>query len=957
MLHLVNIDKVAKTLDVVDPKVYANDKFILTGLHSDIIYPTPNDQKFKLTQFDIQTEYINPFLVFLFQRHHKKIYEGLLGVPVLITKKSVETSAEGISGIQLMKQIYSDNSIEIHPTIRKLLQRSEWESIIASKIIVIPPAFRAPYERNLSTLDVLYMKLGAKRGRSQSEIQHLVQELFTTILTTIKGKSGYLRSLLLSRRVDFSGRFVITVDPTLDLDHVYLPYRALGILFAPSIIHLLWKRPKQIDQLFQSNLIPNNPQSIERLLQHFYNRELPEEIENVLCKIIDIAITDKVIVAKRDPVLHQGSVFAFYPLGSKASVANSHTMSISPLVTEPFNADFDGDTMAVYVPQTVEAIEEAKKLLPSAKRFSAGSGKVYFEIKQDYVIALYLLTKNTSKSQPDETLVYPYSGNWYDLYKKYVTVASNPITVKQSDKVFKSTYGRYIINAIANLPSYINEPFTKKVANQWMSLVAKVAIGIEFMEVINRLNFVATDINNRQPITVDLQSLTLPATVVNIETLSQISNPDEFNKELEKTMKRVKEYLSRYQTPIFDMIESGARGSWDDIQQLLVARGFVTDVYGNVVLKPIPHSFTHGLTPEDIYTSASGWRKGMIDRSINTAESGYLTRQLVYALMPIRIKEHDCHTTQGLKILVTEENKQTIVNRYLLNTSELITDPNPFVGKEIVIRSPMYCKTKDHGICSICYGKLSNQTEVGIIAAQTLGERSTQLIMKTFHTGGHAHTRSMNVSKTIPKELILENTTLKALVDIVLIIKDTDQIDFRDSSIIIHPQPVYIRTNTKETVWNLENDLLITKDSNPSTFQPNLVAWSFSAGEDIGTVILGSSGVQSAITIVKHQLGSMKEDYLPEEYLFTLYETYSKITTIPLIHFEILVSALARTQENINILWRYHTHSKPVILSLKQAIATSSKLNLFFENPSRALDLLVNSKDTSDSPLEQMLGV
>ncbi|MEM3829395.1 MAG: hypothetical protein QXP36_09325, partial [Conexivisphaerales archaeon] len=653
MFHLINIDNLCKTLTEVQPRVFAGKKLLPDGLHSPTIFETDVDKKFKLTYFPLDTQYINPFLIYLFQKHHKTIYSGLLGLPVTFINDKAVVSNTGKSGIELLQQIYSDKYITIHPTIRALLERSSFDDLVAKNVIVIPPAFRVLYGENISDLDSLYIELGAKKSRPQPEIQKVMQRLFDLLLVSIKGKSGLLRSFLLSRRVDFSGRFVIVVDPTLDTDHVYLPYRSLGLLFAPSIINVILKHKYNIPTLTK---LPETEKGIYQLLQHFYNRELPPVLEDSLCKIIDFVIADRIILAKRDPALHQGSWFAFRPLGKKSNIANSHTMSISPLITDPYNADFDGDTMAVFVPQTSEAIKEAESLLPSVKRFSPGNNTPFIRIKQDYILALYFLTKETNTNNPKKTYVYPLNKDWYDFYKENIDNIMDPITIKQRNKVFKSTVGRLIVNAIFNLTDYYNEPFNTKVANAWFNEVAKVASQFEFNDVIKKLNFLATDINQRFPTVLDLNVLVIPKNVVDISTLYDINDVEAFNKELGKIMSKVKDYMRVKYPSVFDMIESGARGSWDDIQQLIVARGFVQDIYGNVKLTPIKHSYVSGLDAQDVYQSASGWRKGMIDRTLNVAQSGYLTRQLTYALMPISITKHDCKTTEGLTIEVTEQN-------------------------------------------------------------------------------------------------------------------------------------------------------------------------------------------------------------------------------------------------------------------------------------------------------------
>jgi len=954
VLHLIDIDKLCQTLESVEPRVFVNDKFSATGLHSPTIFSTSEDRKFKLTYFDLRTEYINPFIVYLFQKHHKKIYEGLLGTPVLIDDKNVELSSEGISGIPLLKKIYEDKNIPIFDRIRKLLDRSEWNTLVTHNVLVLPPAFRQPYETTPSDLDALYMKLGAKRGRPFHEIQPEIQNLFESVLISLKGKGGFLRSFLLSRKVDFSARFVITVDPTLDLDHVYLPYRALAMLFAPTIIHTILQHPAEVG-LQKRMKIFETSESIYKVLTQFYSKELPAEIETLLCQIIDKVIVDKVIVAKRDPVLHQGSIFAFYPLGSKGKLEDSHTMSISPLITDPFNADFDGDTMAVFVPQTIEGIADAKKLLPSTKRVSPGSGTPYPTIKQDYIVALYRLTKNQG-NQPIETLVYPMNTDWYAFYKQHVNQMDEAVTIKHANKVFKSTYGRYIINSITNLPIFFNEPFNKKIASKWLEEFSNALSTEEYNEVFHKLNYLALDINGRKPITLDLTSLNIPPTILHPKELQSTTDLTKFATILDKTMVRVKAYIKEERPDIYDMIESGARGSWDDIRQLVVARGFVSDIQKYIAPTPIASNYLDGLNPNDIYASASGWRGGIADRTLNVAQSGYLTRQLVYTLMNTKLTTHDCKTTHGLKIKVTEENKNSILHRYLMPSLTVITNPDLYIGQEITIRSPIYCEAKDQGICSVCYGNLSTMSQIGIIAAQTLGERSTQLIMKTFHTGGLVKQLSLSLSKNIPKAISIDGVDLVATADCYLIIEDTDKIKYLENSMVVLKQVLIIKAQKDEMRWEIPYSIKLNKELTPALLQPHKIIYALQAGEKIGTFLLEAQGVQSSIATIISYLRS-SHDIAPDQYLELLYQQYSSLANLPLVHLELLVSELARVREDTSILWRYKQNEPSTILSLKQAIATSPTLNMFFENIGRALENLVNSDEQASSDLETLIGV
>jgi len=324
--------------------------------------------------------------------------------------------------------------------------------------------------------------------------------------------------------------------------------------------------------------------------------------------------------------------------------------------------------------------------------------------------------------------------------------------------------------------------------------------------------------------------------------------------------------------------------------------------------------------------------------------------------MNTKLTTHDCKTTHGLKIKVTEENKNSILHRYLMPSLTVITNPDLYIGQEITIRSPIYCEAKDQGICSVCYGNLSTMSQIGIIAAQTLGERSTQLIMKTFHTGGLVKQLSLSLSKNIPKAISIDGVDLVATADCYLIIEDTDKIKYLENSMVVLKQVLIIKAQKDEMRWEIPYSIKLNKELTPALLQPHKIIYALQAGEKIGTFLLEAQGVQSSIATIISYLRSA-HDTAPDQYLELLYQQYSSLANLPLVHLELLVSELARVREDTSILWRYKQNEPSTILSLKQAIATSPTLNMFFENIGRALENLVNSDEQASSDLETLIGV
>jgi len=515
------------------------------------------------------------------------------------------------------------------------------------------------------------------------QLQKDVNELYNRILEKMAKKEGLIRGNILGKRIDFSGRAVIIPDPTITLDQCVLPYIMILELFKLPIA-------KRIIELGKFKLLNKAIDYVNRCI----DLKSP-----TLYKVCEEIIEGEVCILNRQPSLHRLGM-----LGFNIKMTLDQVIKIHPLVCPPFNADFDGDQMAVYIPVTEEAKQEIKDKMFITKNLSSPSNETLTTTpSQDVILGLYFLTLNEAfkdgreifnKCLPDD---YPYIDEIVDKDKLFWILNnikdtySEEVTVAVLDKI-KRTGFKYstLYGCTMSLEDCKYDGFQK--------FRDSLYEGGSIRRQLNRVNAKAVTDNLK------------------------------------------KKFKYSY------IIESGTRGSWDQIKQLILTRGFIANFDGEILPLPIKSNLIEGLTEEEFFYSTYGCRKGLLDVALNTGTSGYLSRKLIFTCANLQIHTElvDCGTTDLLEVEIDGELKaRMLVNRYQMvnNKLELITKDNytDIIGKTIFIRSPILCKSPQ--LCKTCYGDLHktlNSRFVGIIAAQTLGERGTQLVLRTFHTSGAA---------------------------------------------------------------------------------------------------------------------------------------------------------------------------------------------------------------------------
>ena len=711
-------------------------------------------------------------------------------------KKELEDTQQGQKRVKLLKRL------DVIEAFRLSGNRPEW--MILDCIPVIPPDLRPMVMLDggrfaTSDLNDLYRRVINRNNRltKMKELhapdiiirneKRMLQEAVDALIDNgrhgravtgpsnrplkslsdmLKGKQGRFRQNLLGKRVDYSGRSVIVVGPDLKMDQCGLPKEMAIELFKPFVMKELSKRG-----------IANNIKSARKMVEQAKDPAVWDVLEEV--------IKDHPVLLNRAPTLHRLGIQAFMPV-----LVEGRAIKLHPLVCTAFNADFDGDQMAVHLPLSEEAQNEARTLMLAAKNLLKPSdGRPVTVPTQDMVLGSYYLTID----KPGEITI-------HSAIKVRVTKdvgGDHPET-----RIINATVGRIIFNE--HIPQdlgfvdrtdpdkkfdlEIGFKVRKKELGQIIDKCLKVHGTPMTAQVLDKIKAMGYKYSTKAAITVAVCDATIPPEKKDIlaeadEKVQEIN--DYFNNGFISNSERKSAVLGVWNqatadvttaltkglddyNPIYMMADSGARGSTNQIRQLAGMRGLIANTSGETIEIPIRANYREGLNILEYFISSRGARKGLADTALRTADSGYLTRRLVDVSQEVIVRTDDCGTTDGIDIYEIREGKELIesleerlTGRYLaedflddngnvlVSKDKLMTEADAKLivatgAKTVKIRSVLTCHA-EHGVCAKCYGsslangkKITIGEAVGIIAAQSIGEPGTQLTMRTFHTGGIA---------------------------------------------------------------------------------------------------------------------------------------------------------------------------------------------------------------------------
>lgn len=630
----------------------------------------------------------------------------------------------------------------------------------------------------------------------------------------LKGKQGRFRQNLLGKRVDYSARSVIVVGPELKLHECGLPKDMAAELYQPFIIRRLMERG-----------IVKTVKTAKRIIS---------KKESIIWDILENLLKSHPVLLNRAPTLHRLGIQAFQP-----KLIEGKAIQLHPLVCTAFNADFDGDQMAVHLPLGTQAILEAQLLLLSSQNIlnPANGGPVTVP-SQDMILGLYYMTKERISTDnhkvkgeglvfySPEELIIAYNEKVVDINAK-IKIRIQDIDEQEQEikRIIETTAGRVLFNQVVpKKAGYINEVLNKK---SLRTIIGKVLDSTDipttarFLDEIKTmgfkfafqggLSFSLGDII----IPEEKQSLIKKAEkevddIVANYNMGMLTDKERYNQVIDiwsaannKLTELSMEHLKRDQqgfNSVYMMLDSGARGSKEQIRQLTGMRGLMAKPKkslqgGEIIENPIISNFKEGLSILEYFISTHGARKGLADTALKTADAGYLTRRLVDVAQDVVIREDDCQTLRSLRVSALKKNEEIleplsdrIIGRFsiedvyhpetkalLLESTELITPKKAFQIEDsgiesLEIRSPLTCES-NRGICKRCYGKnlATNKISqigdaVGIIAAQSVGEPGTQLTLRTFHVGGVAGNISTENKLLAKHDGILQIDDIKTIV-------------------------------------------------------------------------------------------------------------------------------------------------------------------------------------------------
>ena len=754
-----------------------------------------------------------------------------------LEKESVDLK-NAIKTAKGQKKLKLSKKLEIVESLRRSGNRPEW--MVLDVVPVIPPDLRPMIQLDggrFATSDIndlyrriinrnnrlkKFISIGApevivrnekrmlqeavdaliENGKRGKAVQGPKQRELKSLTSSLKGKQGRFRQNLLGKRVDYSGRSVIVVGPELKMYQCGLPKEMALELFKPFVMRKLVERNLSL-----------NFKTAKRVIE----RQKP-----VVWDLLEEVIKDHPVLLNRAPSLHRLSIQAFEPV-----LIEGRAIRLHPLVCAGFNADFDGDQMSVHVPLSPEAIAEARLLmLASNNVLKPADSYPICTPSQDMVLGSYYLTvlKDNAKGngkvfKDEEEAILAYQSGVVELQTKIEVRRVGELNGETIQRRIPTSVGRIIFNQRmpqnmgfvdrTNKETFLNYEIDFLVTKKMLDKIIKQCFNtlgttatVKMLDNVKELGYKYSTIG---AVTINVFDMEIPEekAVIVEEVEKQVAENEKFykrgfiteNEKLDKNIKlwndatdKVKGLVLKKMdmlNPVRMMADSGARGTVGQVLQLCGMRGIMANTSGKKVDIPVKSNFRKGLTPLEYFLSSRGGRKGLADKVLKTADSGYLTRRLEAVAQEIIISEDDCFKNAGQKpkgmvvSAITKDStpvaslQQRIVGRVNVHdiidpkTKEVIVPADTLLTKEMAdkvveagiesveIRTVLTCRCK-HGVCAKCYGKNMANNDiipigeaVGIIAAQSIGEPGTQLTMKTFHTGGVA--TAADITQGLPR--------------------------------------------------------------------------------------------------------------------------------------------------------------------------------------------------------------
>ena len=1013
MINLLDMNKAADKLIPVTSFEYTvgakSNQFHPEGLFSEIIFGNKETKERTETfsYINLNCKVLHPALVKPIYRLNGKILKALQLQQTykLVADNSMEEAEDGeINGVtSVIKHFPELISKQENEGIRndiKNMMLFQFRNNLAfiDKCIVIPAAYRDAqiedstgslripvineYYQKIIKLSLQIKSLGMEEGSPVYEIHaakmfSLINELYDFIISKLSKKQGMIRQDILGKRVDFSGRAVIVGGAAeIKSDEIGVPYKMLVKIYEPFILHYLYNsgkvdRDKLANLLNQYNNTTLSILSLRQLLTDIQKgHTLTPELDEVIRNSVEEVIKDKALIAKRDPSLHAESVRGYKPV-----LVDGDSIKICPTSCASHNADFDGDTMALYTPLTQEAIEEVKmRMVDSSSR--DGMGKNCDKFDKDFVIGIYTLTKDYKKFESIKPKIIKSESDIDGLHPNY------PIIIDGE----KTTVGRYIFNKIVPDKKYrINEVVTGKKLNGMKTDIfneyGNSKIYIDFCHNVLELG---SKYFTLMPSTFSLEDLEIPQSILKLKPLLKTATPEQAQKIIDKMKALLKEHLEGNQLNLGIMEAAGGVKGYDQLNQVLVTKGIIQAPDGGAQV--VPDSFSDGMKSYDFFASGYASRNGIIARVLNTSDTGYLSRRLVCALQRVEAnpKLEDCGTKRFMTLKVTPDIAKRLTGRYIYNDENKLIpfDASRYTNKIVRLRSPIYCQSPK--LCKHCYGDLlmRNKTQyVGVLAAQILGEVLSQGTMKQFHLGGTIEMKKVNLAEELvgmmdsgtklmfsrdftidDNKLLLKQGKCRVVIQ-KQFYKDKNDLIVDDNK-IMHLTYGYfsVRTDSYSSEPTIDNKIDIDLNQ-ASDVTENDDEWSivFDKPNSLIFLCVPTPDVFSNQVKLVDSLFSGHQPYKnADHFCMKVYDIYAKgfKCGADMVHFETLVSNLLRDKGNPSYPARLNTKTyQSVSVPLNSIPKLESWLQAFaFQDPKEAITTgLLYSRPNDETILEKLI--
>lgn len=993
MIKLLNLNQFVKNLDPVSTTDYftRTGDFHEAGLLSEKIFGPEGtiDRRKSMSYIDLGVKVIHPSTYRIIKQLDRKTEKFISAESSFILTKEGELIEDenGVTGLtefmKMFPKIVWRTETETRKKFVELLEKSYKDNnIFIQYVPIIPPDYRPVYEDEkgqivVDKLNDVYQSILRKSMQIKTaskglfydlihyNIQRAVIDHDDFVRSKLQKKQGIIRNQMLGKRLDFSGRAVITPDPELKLNEIGIPMRLASSIFEPFIIFQLIRSGKTNQEELSIEIekftgIELSIDTIQKVLKSIKNNDkVPNKLFKIFFDATERAIYGRIVLAKRDPALHAESYRAYNPV-----LTTGDTIQLCTLQVGGHNADFDGDTMGIFHPMSDEAQAEAREKM---MRLTSGtsSTEIAFGLSKEMWVGLFTITKDKSKNNSPVELINEDISKVTDPYLK----------VRYRNNI--TTAGKAIFNSClpADFP-FITKQITKSIVNKEImpklfEKYDKKIIG----EIVSRMERVAFKWATIAAPSISIDDLELPKHILVLKKKFEESKDIESaNAVVEEAVKALSIHLN--DTGLGDLVNSGSTKGWDQPRQILFAKGIIADPDGNI-LDPINSSFSDGLKNKEFFNASSGARKGIIDRVINTADTGYMSRKLAFLLNTVEVDrtKDDCNTKRTLDLKLDKMLMNRLTGRYhLVNGKvELFRPEEMKIGQTIRLRSPVFCESTK--LCHTCYGKLIERHKtpyVGVLAAQVIGSVGTQLIMRTFHTGG-----AVTIIKKDMIDDIVNNDPFSSKEFISKFLKQTENnLNTKGDVVITIDLEIYTMNDDikieQEKIWakslvckaQYENDSFsivldypVELEINDMQKTKDQIVLRYKKGDSILHASLEAAELKGQILYVERLLGG-REIFKDAPHLYRkLLRVYGPQSGMDSIHLEILESQALRDKTKPNLPARLGSSWNPTMVNIKSTVFSEGFVQaLAFENINKAVNEgLIGEEKHEPSILENVL--